>query len=55
MKMGYLGALFRSAFTLKSPMTLFKLTAADENGRGSHGERIGDTGRRETWVLPSHG
>jgi hypothetical protein len=28
-----------------------KLPAANENGRGSHGERIGDSGRREPWVF----
>ena len=26
-------------------------TNADENGMGSHGERIGDSGRREPWAL----
>ncbi len=31
-------------------MSLFKFGAADENGRSSNRERMGDCGRREPWV-----
>jgi len=30
---------------------LFIFTTADEEGVGSHGERIGDGGRREPWAI----
>jgi hypothetical protein len=32
---------------------LLEFTKAGENGSGSHGERIGDSGRREPWVFLS--
>jgi hypothetical protein len=30
---------------------LIQVIKVDENGRGSHGEHIGDTSRREPWVF----
>ncbi|HVN80140.1 MAG TPA: tetratricopeptide repeat protein [Terriglobia bacterium] len=36
---------------MKVPHNLSKFTTADENGRGSHGERIGGTSRREPWAF----
>ena len=33
------------------PMTLFKHTTVDDRRMNSHGERIGDGGRREPWAF----
>ena len=35
---------------MKVPHDLFQVTTVDENGRGSHGERLGDNCRRELWA-----
>ncbi len=35
---------------MKMPHDLFQVTTVDENGRGSYGERIGDSSRREPWA-----
>ncbi len=35
---------------IRVPHDLFKFTTTNENGRGSHGERIGDSSRREPWA-----
>ncbi len=32
-------------------MSLFMLSTMDEEGTGSHDERMGDGGRREPWVI----
>ncbi len=36
---------------MRVPHELFKFTATVENRRGSHGERIGDSSRREPWAF----